>query len=317
VRGACVATIAVAALAAAATLAQPTAPPDGLILVSAHQSAYTRVRDEAQRVLVAQAPDATLVSIDLDAPDGDRLAREALATRRGVVVAIGSRAAKLARGAARGSPLVYAMVLDPASIGLPEPGTASQGSITGVTMDVSPDREFELIREMLPDSTRIGVLYDPAVSGDAVRRATAAAKAGGITLVAQAVRSEGEVLRAASLLAPSVDGLWALADPTVLTAANAKALILFSLRAQKPFFAMSEGFVRSGALAALAASPEDVGRRAGELAARVLSGTPPQKLPPEMPPRLALFVNVSTAEHIGLTVPDALLSRAETVYPVR
>jgi len=75
--------------------------------------------------------------------------------------------------------------------------------------------------------------------------------------------------------------------------------------------------VRSGALAALAASPEDVGRRAGELAARVLSGTPPQKLPPEMPPRLALFVNVSTAEHIGLTVPDALLSRAETVYPVR
>jgi putative tryptophan/tyrosine transport system substrate-binding protein len=311
-----VATIVVATIAAAA-LAQPIVAPAGLILVSAHQPAYLRVEAEVRRVLMTQAPDAALVSIDLDAPDGPALAREALATRRGVVVAIGSRAAKLARGAARDAPLVYAMVLDPASIGLPEPGAASQGSITGVTMDVNPDREFELIREMLPLATRVGVLYDPAVSGDAVRRATVAAKAGGITLVAQAVRSEGEVLRAASLLAPSVDGLWALADPTVLTAANAKALILFSLRAQKPFFAMSEGFVRSGALAALAASPEDVGRRAGELAARVLSGTPAQKLPPEMPPRLSLFVNVSTAEHLGLTVPDGLLSRAETVYPVR
>lgn len=312
-RRAPVATLLVATLAAAA-LALADDPPAGLILVSAHQPAYVRVAEEVSRVL---APDATLVRIDLDSPDGPTLARNALATKRGVVVAIGSRAAKLAREAVRGAPLVYAMVLDPASIGLPEPGAASQGSITGVTMDVSPDREFELIREMLPVATRIGVLYDPAVSGDAVRRATTAAKAGGITLVGQAVRSEGDVLRAASLLAPQVDGLWALADPTVLTAANAKALILFSLRAQKPFFAMSEGFVRSGALAALAASPEDVGRRAGELAARILSGTPARSIPPEAPPRLSLFVNLSTAEHLGLTVPDGLRSRAATVYPVR
>jgi putative ABC transport system substrate-binding protein len=309
--------VVVATLAVELATAQPVPPPAALILVSAHQPAYLRVEEEVQRVLKAEAPDAALVSIDLDAPDGPTLARNALATRRGVVVAIGSRAAKLARAGVGGAPLVYAMVLDPASIGLPEPGAASQGSITGVTMDVSPDREFELIREMLPLATRIGVLYDPAVSGDAVRRATAAAKAGGLTLVGQAVRSEGEVLRAASLLAPSVDGIWALADPTVLTAANARALILFSLRARKPFFATSEGFVRSGALAALAASPADVGRRAGEIAARILEGTSPRSLPPEMPPRLAIFVNLSTAEHLGVTVPDDLVSRAQKVYPIR
>jgi putative ABC transport system substrate-binding protein len=298
---------------------EPRAESGGavLILVSAHHTAYLRVEQEVRKALATGAADAAVVSIDLDSPDGPALAKEALATRRGVVVAIGSRAAKMARETVRNTPLVYAMVLDPASIGLPVPGAASLSSVTGVTMDVSPDRELELMREMLPAAKRVGVLYDPAVSGDAVRRATAAAKSGGMTLVAQTVRSEGEVLHAASVLAPAVDILWALADPTVLTAANARALILFSLRARKPFFAMSEGFVRSGALAALAASPEDVGRRAGELAVRVLGGAPVSGIRPEMPPRLALFVNLSTAEHLGVTVPDALLSRAEIVYPIR
>ena len=285
-----------------------------LTLVTGGHAAYLQAEASMKEALLAGAPGTRVFSVQLDDTRGMAMAMEALSSRPTLIVAVGSRAARLAREQARGTPLVYAMVLDPASIGLPGPGQAA-GKVTGVTMDVTPEVQFELIQELVPGAHRIGVVYDPAISGEAVRRASSAAKARGLSLVAQAVRGESEVIPAAALLVPEVDVLWAVADPTVLTAANSRALILLSLRSRKPLFAVSEGFVRGGALAALAADAREVGRRAGELGARVLAGASPAALGPEAPPRLSLFVNLATAGHLRLSVPDAIVSRARTVYP--
>lgn len=286
-----------------------------LELVGGGHAAYIEADGCLRQAILSGVPETRLVSISLVEDDGPGRARSALAAGPSLVVAIGSRAARLARESAPGVPLVYAMVLDPVSLGLPAPGGAPSGDATGVTIEVAPERQFELMREILPSARRIGVLYDPAISGDAVRRAAVAARTVGLTVVGQTVRSEGEVLGAASLLAPRVDALWALADPTVLTAANARALILFSLRARKPLFAVSEGFVRRGALAALVADPRGVGCRAGELAALILRGISPATLRAEPPPRASIFINRATAEHLGVNLPEAAVRRARTVFP--
>ena len=287
-----------------------------IAIVSAGLPAYVRAEASAAKTIQAAFPDAEILTIHLDPGGrGREQAREALAETPRLILAIGSRAAELAREAAPHVPMVYAMVLDPEAIGLPGPGQAATVPVTGVTMDVPAELQFELLHEVLPSARRVGVLYNPLISGDAVRRAAAAARRRGMTLVPQAVRSESEVLAAASLLAPGVDALWAVADPTVLTAVNARALVLFSLRSRKPLLAMSEGFVRSGAVAALAADPVEVGRRAGEMAVRLIQGAAPGTLRPESPPGLSLFVNRASAEHLGLILPRALLSRATTVFP--
>jgi putative ABC transport system substrate-binding protein len=297
--------------------AQTPIRPDAavLILVSGDHSAYRRAEEGVRSSLRRASPATRLESVRFDAPEDEVAARDALAAGPSLVVGIGSRAVRFARERAPEIPLVYAMVLDPASLGLPVPGEIPSGLVTGVTMEVTPDRQFGLMHELLPGVRRVGVLYDPAVSGEAVRRAAVTARSTGLELVPQAVRSEGEVLRAARLLAPDVDALWALADPTVLTSANARALILLSLRSRRPLFAMSEGFVRSGALAALAADPGEVGSRAGELGLQVLRGEPPAQLRPEPPPRLAIYLNLATAEHLGLALPGAVVDRARAVYP--
>lgn len=301
---------------AAGAPALPSGRPRVIAIVSAGLPAYTRAEESAARVILAAFPDVQLITVHLDPGErGREQAREALAETPRMILAIGSRAAELAREAAPAVPLVYAMVLDPESIGLPGPGQAAVVPVTGVTMDVPAERQFELLREVLPSARRVGVLYNPLISGDAVRRAASAAKSQGMTLVPQAVRSESEVLAAASLLAPGVDALWAIADPTVLTAVNARALVLFSLRSRKPLLAMSEGFVRSGALAALAADPSEVGRRAGEMAVRLVRGEAPSALRPEPPPSLSLFVNRASAQHLGVSLTRTLLSRATGVYP--
>ncbi|MBI4241137.1 MAG: ABC transporter substrate-binding protein [Candidatus Rokubacteria bacterium] len=284
-------------------------------LVTAPHAAYAEAESGLRAALLSGAPGVRVVTVNVEGTDGEERARSVLSGGADLIVGIGSRAAKLARRLAPRVPLVYAMVLDPAAAGLPAPGQGPSDHVTGVSMEVAPERQFELMREMLPSVRRIGVLYDPLVSGDSVRRAAAAARAGGLTLVGQAVRSEAEVLAAASLLAPAVDAFWALADPTVLTAANARALILLALRTRKPLFAVSEGFVRSGALAAVAANPREVGWRAGELAARILGGTPPAALRPEAPPGLSIFINRATAEVLGVKLSQASIDRAQRTFP--
>jgi len=291
---------------------EPPAAARTVVLVSPGPQAYL---DAAEGAREARGEDAVggVETIVLDQHD-DRAAGESV-READVVIAVGSRAARLARERAPETPLVYAMVLDPASVGLAAPGEVPANKNTGVTMDVSTDRQFELLRQIAPGVRRVGVLFDPAVSGPLVRAARPIARAHGMELVAQAVRDDGAVVGAANLLLGSVDALWVVADPTILTQANARALILIALRTRKPLIALSEGFVRTGALVALAADPREVGRRAGSMARRIADGTPVRDLAPEAPPRLDLFINRATAEHIGLPVPAELIERARTVFP--
>jgi putative ABC transport system substrate-binding protein len=300
----------VLATLATASPADEPARPRVVVLVSSGAGAYAEAAAAVRRALETRTPRARLETMS-----ADQAGSGALGSGVALVVAVGAQAARQALLHAPGRPMVYAMVLEPAELGLPRPGETPSIAVTGVTMQVSPEEQFLALKEIAPRVVRVGVLYDPAASAEQVRRAQQAARTHGLHLVPQPVRSEGDVLGAARLLAPQVDALWAIADPTVLTPSNARALILLALRARKPFFAMTEGYVRSGALAALAADPQEVGRRAGELASRLLAGTPAHDLRPERPPRLALFINRASATHLGLALGQDLMARAQKVYP--
>lgn len=282
-------------------------PARVLLLVSGGPEAYRRAESGVRQTL------ATRPELDVQVVRAED-AQGALAGRPDLVVAVGAKAAELARKAGE-RPLVYAMVLDPRALGLPAPGDPARPAVSGVTMDVGAERQFEAFRRLAPAVRTIGVLHDPALSGPAVRAAAAAARAQGWKLRAVPVRDEGEVLAQARLLLPQVDALWAMADATVLTAANARALILLSLRAGKPVFAVSDGFVRSGALAALSADPEAVGRRAGEIALSLLDAPAGRAFAAEPPPRVSLSVNVATARNLALELPAEVLREADGIYP--
>ena len=121
------------------------------------------------------------------------------------------------------------------------------------------------------------------------------------------MRSEGETLSAARVLIPRVDGLWGVADPTVLTYSNARRLLLQCLRARRPFFAISEGYARTGAFAAMTADPHAVGQRAAQMALHVARGGDVMDVPPEDPTEVQVFLNRSTARRLGLAMPSSVL----------
>lgn len=276
------------------------------LIVSPGASAYL---ESAESIAADLKPHVDVHRIDLR-PEANRLVvSRLLDTGPEVIVAVGARAVREIREAGTDVPLIYAMVLDPAALDLPEPGNPDITWTTGVSMSISLDAQFSAMREMLPEGRTLGVLYDPQHSAAVIERAGEIAARYEFELLAQIVRDEGEVLAAARLLLARVDGLWSVADPTVLTYSNARMLLLQCLRARRPFFAISESYVRTGALAAVAADPEAVGRRAAQMALHVAEGGSVADVPPEEPPGVEVFINRSTAGRLGLEPPKNVLGR--------
>jgi ABC-type uncharacterized transport system substrate-binding protein len=105
------------------------------VLVSPGASAYREASLGAVEALRADFGERVLEAVELDGPESVARGERLLAARPALVIAVGSRAAKLAHVKAPDVPLVYAMVLEPASVGLPSPGESPKQATTGVSMD--------------------------------------------------------------------------------------------------------------------------------------------------------------------------------------
>ncbi|NIM00210.1 MAG: hypothetical protein GTN89_04820 [Acidobacteria bacterium] len=277
------------------------------LVVSPGASAYA---ESADSISTGLQPHVEVQRIDLEPESNRGAVLQLLGNQPRAIVAVGAHAVREIRETGTDIPLIYAMVLNPAALDLPEPGDRDITRTTGVSMSISLDAQFSAMREMLPQGRTLGVLYNPQNSGALIESAREVAERYEFELLAQVVRNEGEVPTAARLLLARVDGMWGVADPTVLTYSNARMLLLQCLRSRRPFFAVSEGYVRTGALAAVAADPEAVGRRAAQMALHVAEGGSVREVPPEEPPGVEVFINRSTAGRLGLETPQAVLGRA-------
>lgn len=201
------------------------------------------------------------------------------------------------------------MVLDPERYALRAP------NVTGLSLKVPLHRQFQTIRTLLPAAKRVGVLYDPDRSGDLVDEARRPASRLGIELVERQVRDAKDVPAALRSMLTTIDALWLVPDSTVLTDDSFRFILNTTLDTNVPVIAFSSEFVRNGALAALSIHPDDIGRQAGELVKRLLSGGRPQHGAATVPPdRVRLAVNLKTAKYLGVLLPGEIVSSADEVF---
>jgi len=206
----------------------------------------------------------------------------------------------------RDIPVIYLMVLNPQ---LQHPG----GHITGVSMAIPPEKQLGTFREALPDARRIGLLYDPNKSDAFVRRAHEAAEKAGMALIAKGVPDPRYVPAMIGGMKGEIDAFWMLPDTTVISPETIAFLFLFSIENRVPVFAFSEKFVESGALMSLTFDACDLGKQAGDIAERILSGTEPRDIPGEKARRVIISVNPTTARKMGITINKTILDRARIV----
>ncbi|ANA40532.1 ABC transporter substrate-binding protein [Geobacter anodireducens] len=248
----------------------------------------------------------TVKRVVISEMEGVDVARMVRDERPDVILAIGAEAlARVKR--VKDTPIVYLMVLDPQS-------TLTSGeNLTGVSMNVPPERQLAALQSLMPRLRKIGIPYNPSRSGILARKAQAAARSLGIEPVARELRSARDVVPVAEGMKGEVDALWMLPDTTVVTPESIEFLLLFSLTNRIPILTFSDKYVQMGAIMALDIDPYDLGRQGGDLVRRILSGTPVEQVQRAEPRSIVMTVNAKVARKLGLTLSEEALGRARVI----
>ena len=204
---------------------------------------------------------------------------------------------------------------DPVNAGSIESLASPGGNVTGITIlsrDLSAKR-LELFKEAVPKISRVAVLYAPASAGAAreVREVLAAGARGlGVTIRSYELRAAQDFEKVfAELSKQRPDGLYL--SPDVLLRVNQKRTIGFALERRLPSMYSNRDAVDAGGLMYYGADAADNYRRIALYVDRIPKGTKPAELPVEQPTKFEMVFNLKTADQIGLTIPQRVLSRAD------
>ena len=230
------------------------------------------------------------------------------------IVAVGPGAIEAARKATKTIPIVTVSLDDPAELVRESPGPAD--NLTGISTfsAEAPARRIELLRQVVPRLARAALLWSadsPNARAD-LRATEAAAAARGIELTKVEVTTETDVRAAlAQIEKLHPQGLIVLAD--AVTLAHRQRLATFASRNKLPTVFPSRDYADAGGLLAYGANWTDVFRQAGALVDQILRGARPADLGIRRAAHFELIVNLRAARAMPVTVPSALLQRADRV----
>jgi putative ABC transport system substrate-binding protein len=235
-----------------------------------------------------------------------------------VLVAGGGPPSALAAKAATSTiPVVFSSGSDPVKLGIVESLNRPSGNITGVVhfYGALVAKRLELLRELVPGATAVGLLTNPSNPAEAEPDIKAAREA------AHALRMELYVLPAsnerdidavfATLSDRRLAGLVMGADPFLGSRRGQVAAL--AARHVMPVISNLREFAAAGGLASYGTSIADAYRQVGVYVARILNGAKPAELPVVQPVKFELIINLKTAKALGLDVPPSLLVRADEV----
>ena len=259
------------------------------------------------------------VAVEYQWGEGDRLPAMAseLVRRKVNVIATGGLPASLAaKSATSAIPVVFATGDDPVLVGLVTSLNRPDGNVTGISflLSVLVGKRIELIRELAPSATTVAFLVDPTfpTSESATRDAQAAAHALGLQLLVLNASSQGDFQAAFARIREHHASALIVNANTLFTSYINQLIALAAHHAVPTIYQLRQA-VEAGGLASYGASFADAYRQAGIYAGRVLKGEKPSELPVLQPTKFELVINLKTANALGLTVPPALLARADEV----
>ena len=245
------------------------------------------------------------------------LARELSLAKVDLFFAPATPMATAAWYAAKETPIVVATILDPVELkfvkSLARPGTRVTG-VTTMNNELTVKR-MQLLMETVPGLKRLGVVIDEAMRDactQEIDHAEVAAKQLGLTLVTVHVDSPERLDAAFRKL---VDSQVQAVTSTLLSTRNnlEREYAQAALKYRLPSMFELEVGAREGGLMSYGPDFEDVFRRAGQVAGRVLKGAKPAETPVEEPRQFRLVLNLKTARTLGIAIPPAVRLRADEV----
>jgi putative ABC transport system substrate-binding protein len=213
-------------------------------------------------------------------------------------------------------PVVFTQVADPVSAGIVASLAKPGGNITGFMVfeyEIAA-KWLELLKEIAPNVTRVGVIRDPAVTASIGQLAAvqSAARLSRVEVAPLGGQDSKDIERTITEFARGSNcGLIAVATPLINN--NSNLIISLAARHRLPATYPWPTFVTNGGLISYGPDAIDAHRQAAGYVDRILKGEKPADLPVQMPTKYELVINLKTAKALGLEIPPTLLARADEV----
>jgi putative ABC transport system substrate-binding protein len=232
-----------------------------------------------------------------------------------LIYSVTTSASIAVKRATKNVPIVFYAGNDPVASGLVESLRRPGGRVTGIhsRQTTLMAKRIELLKEMIPELRRVLILYNPGnpIALQATQVAKDAARQLKVELIERPVGSVEELRASLEALRPGeVDGL-TYVDAMVVS--QTERIIEISKTRKLPVIIADQASVVKGTLASYGISFYTMGRLAAGYVHRILLGANPAELPVEQVDRFRLVINLKTAKAIGLTIPKAVLARADEV----
>jgi putative ABC transport system substrate-binding protein len=244
-----------------------------------------------------------------------RLAQELLIAGATIFVTpSGSPAVEAAQEIAPGVSIVAIFTGDPVQSGLIASLNQPGGNITGVIVPIAEmlEKQLELAHELLPGRARVGVLVEAAFAQPAHNRISSAADKLGLDLIIAAVANESEIDAAFGSFARAGVQCSVIPWMPLLLTRHEQIVALAAANHLPDIYAPSDALSRGGLMSYGSAFPE-MWRLLGAQTAKILAGAKPGELPVEFPARIELRINLKVAKERAITIPPAILARADSV----
>jgi len=306
----------------AARAQQPTMPIVGFIGSQSSDSIPDYLRALRQGLTEAGFIEGETVGIEYRWADNQvgrlpELAADLVRRRVAIIVSGGGPASMAAGKATTSIPIVFLVAEDPVRLGLvaslARPGNNATG-INFFSAELAAKR-LELLRELVPGATRVGVLLNPtetAIAAANLRDVETATRAMGLDIRVLNASNRDEIDAAyATFAGERPDALFISSGP--FFSDRRVQMAHLATRYALPAIHGSRLYAEVGGLISYGANIAHAYRQAGTYAGRVLKGVKPADLPVVQSSKFELVVNLHAAKLVGITVPPSLLARADEV----
>lgn len=248
-----------------------------------------------------------------DAGTAQLIAKDFVTSGVDLIYAIATPSAQAAYAASMdsGIPVIFAAVTDAVEAGIVESNEVPGTNVSGVSDAAPLETQLKLIKEILPNATKIGMLYTLSeVNGKIqVDQAKEIAATLGLTVIEKGISADSEISTAAQQLAEQVDAIYNITDNKVVSATA--TIVNQANNAGIPVFAAEDGQMAQGLLASDSLSYEGMGKEAGDMIVSVLKdGADVATLPVITQGATTLYINEKVAEALEITLPQSVLDRA-------
>lgn len=249
--------------------------------------------------------------IDYQSAQGDnniaqQIASKFASSKKDLVCGIATPSAQALYAACSSAkiPVIFNAVSDPVTANLAKSDTEPSDGISGICDALPVEDQLKLIRTLLPDAKKIGILYttSEANSISTLEVYKTLAPNYGFEIVEKGITKQAEMTSALDVLLPQVDCLSNMTDNTVVNALG--VMLEKAAAADVPVFGSEEEQVKNGCVASAGLDYVDLGKQAGKMAARVLEGEDISSIPFETVKEAKITVNSAAAASYGIEIPD-------------